>query len=134
MKEILLDILYTVLTVGVPFLTACLARYLRAKWQKTDADASDAAERTALAEIARAVSDAVAMVSQTFVDELKKSGAFDPEAQKEALSRAIQAALDALSIETRSFIEAAYGGVERYLTTRIEAEVRAQKGGMHLVQ
>ena len=127
MKEILLDLLYLVLTVGVPFLTACLARYLRAKWQKTDADASDAAEQSALAEIARAVSDAVAMVSQTFVDSLKKSGAFDLDAQREALQKAIQAALDALSIETRSFVQTAYGDLESYLTTRIEAEVRAQK-------
>lgn len=127
MKEILLNLLYAVLTVGVPFLTACLARYLRAKWQKTDADASDAAEESALSEIARAVTNAVAMVSQTFVDELKKSGAFDPEAQKEALQKAIQAALNALSIETRSFIQAVYGSLESYLTTCIEAEVRTQK-------
>lgn len=127
MKEILLNLLYIVLTVGVPFLTACLARYLRAKWQKTDAETSAAAEQTALDEIACAVSVAVAMVSQTFVDELKRSGAFDPEAKKEALQKALQATLNALSIETRNFIQTAYGSLESYLTNRIEAETLAQK-------
>lgn len=129
MKEVFLDLLYAVLTAGVPILTACLVRYLRARWLKTDAETGDSAERVALSEIARAVSNAVAMVSQTFVDSLKQSGAFDVDAQREALKRALQAALDALSIETRSFIEAAYGSLESYLTTCIEAEVRAQKAG-----
>ena len=44
-------------------------------------------------EIANAVADAVAYVSQVYVDGLKLAGSFDEEAQKQALSMALAACL-----------------------------------------
>lgn len=81
-------------------------------------------------EIIMAVASAVAMVSQTYVDALKKAGSFDEAAQKEAISRALAACLASLSQSAQDYIQREYGDVNAYLTTRIEAEVRAQKLGL----
>ena len=66
-------------------------------------------------------------VSQTYVDELKKAGSFDVEAQKQALAMALAACIKAISPATKAFIEETYGDMTEYLTTYIEAEVRKQK-------
>ena len=78
-------------------------------------------------EIANAVADAVAYVSQVYVDGLKLAGSFDEEAQKQALSMALAACLASLSQSAQDYIQRTYGDVNSYLTTKIEAEVRAQK-------
>jgi hypothetical protein len=69
----------------------------------------------------------VSAVSQTYVDELKKAGSFDAEAQKQALAMALAACIKAISPATKAFIEETYGDLTEYLTTYIEAEVRKQK-------
>lgn len=66
-------------------------------------------------------------VSQTYVDELKKAGSFDAEAQKQALAMALAACIKAISPAAKAFIEETYGDLTEYLTTYIEAAVRRQK-------
>lgn len=78
-------------------------------------------------EVTGIVSIAVSAVSQTYVDELKKAGSFDAEAQKQALAMALAACIKAISPATKAFIEETYGDLTEYLTTYIEAEVRKQK-------
>lgn len=80
-----------------------------------------------ITEIADAVSAAVAATSQTYVDALKQAGKFDLEAQKEAAQKALTACLASISPAAQAFIEALYGDLTEYLTTKIEAEVRRQK-------
>lgn len=70
---------------------------------------------------------AVSAVSQTYVDELKKAGSFDAEAQKQALAMALAACIKAISPAAKAFIEETYGDLTEYLTTYIEAAVRRQK-------
>lgn len=69
----------------------------------------------------------VAATSQTYVDALKQAGKFDLEAQKEAAQKALTACLASISPAAQAFIEALYGDLTEYLTTKIEAEVRRQK-------
>jgi len=66
--------------------------------------------------------------SQTYVDALKNAGKFDAEAQEEFAKKALTACLQSISPAAQRFIESAYDGIREYLTTRIEAEVRKQKG------
>ena len=56
------------------------------------------------------------------------AGKFDAEAQKQAAQKALAACLQSISPAAQRFIESAYGDIREYLTTRIEAEVRKQKG------
>ena len=102
-----------------------------------DKFAATNADNKIVKEIASAAADAVAMVSQTYVDGLKAAGNFDAAAQKQALSMALAACLASLSQSAQDYIERTYGDdiertygdVNSYLTTKIEAEVRAQKLG-----
>ena len=78
-------------------------------------------------EVTGIVDIAVSAVSQTYVDELKKAGSFDTEAQKQALAMALAACIKAISPAAKAFIEETYGDLTEYLTTYIEAAVRRQK-------
>ena len=73
------------------------------------------------------IADAVACVSQTYVDELKELGKFDEEAQKIAVTKALAACMASLSESAKDFITNNYGDISAYLTRRIEAQVRLQK-------
>ena len=79
-------------------------------------DAATNADNKIVKEIASAAADAVAMVSQTYVDGLKAAGNFDAAAQKQALSMALAACLASLSQSAQDYIERTYGDVNSYLT------------------
>ena len=78
-------------------------------------------------EITDRLEDAVYATTQTYVDDLKKNGAFTKEAQLHALALALATLLGSLSQEAKDYIEKNFGDAETYLTGRIEAEVRRQK-------
>ena len=101
-----------VVSVGIPYLFS----FLRSKAQNEKAQ-----EYIALAQ--RYLADAVAMVNQTFVDQLKQDGKFDAEAQKEAFQMASDAWLDMMSEEMKQIIIDEVGDFETYVKTEIEARV-----------
>lgn len=78
-------------------------------------------------EIADRLEDAVYATGQTYVDDLKKNGAFTKEAQAHALGMALATLLGSLSQEAKDYIQENFGNTETYLTGRIEAEVNRQK-------
>ena len=123
MNELLSDLLIAVITAAVPVLTAFAITYIKRVAAETD----DVKAQGYITEIADAVSAAVAATSQTYVDALKQAGKFDLEAQKEAAQKALTACLASISPAAQAFIEALYGDLTEYLTTKIEAEVRRQK-------
>ena len=83
-----------------------------------------------LAAVADAVATAVTYTSQVYVDKLKETGQFTKENQREALGLAVAQAKNLLTAEAAAFLESAYGDLNEYLQSRIEAEVRNQKMGM----
>ncbi|MEG1562553.1 MAG: hypothetical protein RR365_02310, partial [Bacteroides sp.] len=95
--------------------------------ENTKANADSTKEKDYITEIAAAVSDAVAAISQTFVDALKKNGEFTVEAHKEAAEKALVACLASISPAAKVFLEHLYGDINVYLANKIEAEVRKQK-------
>ena len=127
MQEFLKDIFLAVLTAAVPVLTAYIIVLIRQVGGSAAANTESVTARTYITEGAEAIAAAVAATNQTYVDSLKNAGRFDWDAQKEAAQKALEACLASISPAARSFIEAAYGDVREYLTTRIEAEVRKQK-------
>ena len=127
MQKFLQDIFLAVLTAVVPVLTAYLVVFIRKAGDNAAANAESVKAKTYITETAEAIAAAVAATNQTYVDSLKSAGKFDWDAQKEAARKALEACLASISPAAQSFIEAAYGDIREYLTTRIEAEVRAQK-------
>ena len=74
-----------------------------------------------------AVTDAVKATQQEYVDGLKKSGQFDEVAAKEALGIAKDKVLQALSLETRTFIDNNIGDVNRWIETTIHSTLHDMK-------
>ena len=65
--------------------------------------------------------------NQTFVDALKKQGAFDEAAQKEAFARTYNDVMAILSKECYECLAEAISDLEVYITNKIEAEVNFAK-------
>lgn len=71
--------------------------------------------------------DAVVYVSQVFVDDCKKSGNFDADAQAKAFNMAKTAALDTMSETAKKYIEKYCGDLDEWLKIQIEAAVKGTK-------
>lgn len=127
MEQILSDFLTAILAAVIPIVATFIVQLITKLKDKTVAETEDVRKQYYIAEISDAVANAVAATSQTYVDALKKNGSFDKEAQKEAAQMALGACLSSISADAKTFIEAAYGDITRYLTDKIEAEVRKQK-------
>lgn len=130
MDKFFTDLLMAVITAAIPVISAFAIRLINRTRDKATAETESIRKQYYINEISDAVSNAVAATSQTYVDALKKAGSFDKEKQKEAAQKALNACLASLSAEAVSFIEDAYGDSIRYLTDKIEAEVRKQKNEM----
>lgn len=127
MQEFLKELFFAVVTAAVPVLTAYIVVLIRKVGDNAAASAESTKAKTYITEATEAIAAAVAATNQTYVDALKHAGKFDGDAQKEAAQKALEACLASISPAAQSFIEAAYGDIREYLTTRIEAEVRKQK-------
>ena len=110
------DILYVLITVALPLL-------LRFVYQIVSVKVAD----TKFASAVKSVFSAVEYVSQTYVDSLKQSGDFDAEAQRLALAKAKDAALETMESGVRKWLEKSFDDVDLWLTVQIESAVKASK-------
>jgi hypothetical protein len=69
----------------------------------------------------------VTYTAQTYVDNLKKQGKFDTEAQKVAFTTAKEVALQLLTEDAKKMIGDLYGDLMVWLDTKIEQTVKEQK-------
>lgn len=76
-------------------------------------------------EIGDAVANAVAAMNQRYVNDLKAAGTFNEAEQKEALMRAVSAALKSMSNDAQDYIKSNFGDTTQYLENRIEAQIDA---------
>ena len=127
MLEFLKELFFVVITAAVPVLTAYIIVLIRKVGNNAAANAESTKAKTYITEAAEAIAAAVAATNQTYVDALKNAGKFDADAQKDASEKTLAACLASINPAAQRFIEAAYGDIREYLTTRIEAEVRKQK-------
>ena len=73
------------------------------------------------------VEQVVVAITQTYVDDLKKSGSFDGDAQKQALQMAKEAAVALISDEVQEIIRENYNDFSDWLLSAIEAAVARSK-------
>ena len=126
-QEMIATLLQAILAVGIPIITAFLVNLLKKKTEQVKAEISSELAEKYIDEVAYAVRDAVLCVSQTYVDELKKNDLFVSESQYKALQLALGRTKALLTNEAREFLCKAYGDLNAYLTTKIEAEVKLLK-------
>ena len=73
------------------------------------------------------ISDCVIATTQTYVDALKKQGAFDAEAQKVAFTMTYESVVKLLTDEATEYLNEAVGDLNLYITQKIESEVNLNK-------
>lgn len=120
LTEVLVSVLSTLLLALLTFVGTKLTKLI-------DAKAKDAKGNTLLKEATNVVLSAVRATFQTYVESLKKTGAFTPEAQSEALGKAKATILSQLSNEVKDYIASNYGDLNEWITTQIESSINALK-------
>lgn len=75
------------------------------------------------------LTSAVAMVNQTFVDQLKADGRFDEKNQAEAFQMALDTWIDMMNEEMKDVITAEVGNFHTWAEAQIEARVKMLKEG-----
>lgn len=127
MNEFLTTLLQAVIIAAVPVVAGYIGKGVKALGQYFASKTENEQVKVYLKEAASAISTAVAHTSQTYVDALKKSGTFSKENQGAALQRSLDEAKKLLTAEAAEFLRKAYGDLDAYLISHIEAEVRTQK-------
>lgn len=124
-QQILQQILYTVITVVVPIITAYIVKVIQSFAKKNADNIKNEKIRYLIGYAGDAISLAVSNVSQTYVDTLKKQGNFSPEAQAVAKQMAVDKAKALMTKEMKNAIETVYTNFDSYLDNYIEGVVRA---------
>lgn len=91
--------------------------------QKTDSELA----KKYLDMLNETVADCVNATTQTYVEALKKEGAFSKENQKEALQKTYDEVLNILSDDAKEYLKEACGDLESQIKTKIEAKVKESK-------
>lgn len=116
-QEILLPIIQTVLT-GL----ACWAVSAFISWLKSKTKSDKL--KNALTAAEELVNKTVKETTQTYVDELKKAGTFDLEAQKEAFKITYNKIKEQLTDEMRAALETQCSDIDCYIKTLIESSIK----------
>ena len=77
--------------------------------------------------IAQTIQECVIATNQTYVDSLKNKNAFDKDAQKQAFALTYEKVKALLTEDAQKMLQEAYGDLNLYITTKIEAEVNMFK-------
>lgn len=108
-------------------LTTYIVKYIQVKsaeiTEKTDNVIAD--KYTVM--LADTITACVLATNQTYVEALKKQGSFDAEAQKVAFNMTLNAVMEILSEDAKEYLSEAFGDLNSYITSQIEAFVNVNK-------
>lgn len=104
-------------------LTAYVVKYINAKSAEIANTRKNENEKKYIQMLNDTITDCVIATTQTYVESLKKQGAFDLEAQKTAFTMTYQSVLSLLTDEAEEYLAEAVGDLSLYITQKIEAEV-----------
>lgn len=119
-KEILTYILSAVIAALVSYLSERLIVLINQKIQNQKAS-------KALSEAVELVVNAVKATQQEYVDELKKAGTFDTDAQKIALEMAIKKVRANMSVETEKYLTANADDLNDWIADMIHSVIYDMK-------
>lgn len=129
-KELIHNLLFTVLTVAIPSILPHLILFVKAQIAKCNI-ITELTKNENLNEVINNalinVADAVVYVNQIYVNSLKKSGNFTEESQKDAFKLAYNEAVKLISDEAKNVIEYTYGSFEEWVYLQIEVAVNNAK-------
>ena len=126
--ELLVQITEVVIIPLLGILTAYVVKVINAKIAEAEAKSKSDLQDKYLNMLGETITDCVMATTQTYVDSLKKEGAFTPEAQKQAFNQTYEAVMAILSEEAKEYLNEVVGDLNLYITQKIEAEVKINKG------
>lgn len=108
-------------------LTAFAVKYIKAKSEQIQVQTDNDLVDKYVGIAADVITACVVATNQTYVESLKAQGKFDVEAQKEAFAKTTLAVQQILTEEAKMVLTEAFGDLNTYITTQIEAAVNANK-------
>jgi hypothetical protein len=116
-------VIFPLLTIG----TIYLINLIKVKIQELKQKKNDDLYNKYLGMLEDTIVQCVLATTQTYVDSLKKEGAFDVDAQKVAFTKTYTNVMKILSEEAKEYLTEALGDLETYVYNRIEANVKLTK-------
>lgn len=116
-------VLFPLMGIGTVYLIALISNKIKQIKQNTDNDLLD----KYLSMLENTITDCVIATTQTYVDSLKKQGAFDADAQKVAFTKTYTNVMKILTEDAKEYLEQALGDLESYVYNKIESEVALNK-------
>lgn len=108
-------------------ISSFLIALIRQQTSKIEEKIKDEKAKRMLEIAENVVSQAVATVSQTYVDGLKKEGVFDADSQTEAFKMSKDKIYKLLTVDTLQAVKANYGNIEEWINTKIEETISKSK-------
>ena len=116
-------VLFPLMGIGTVYLIALISNKIKQIKQNTDNDLLD----KYLSMLENTITDCVIATTQTYVESLKKQGAFDADAQKVAFTKTYTNVMKILTEDAKEYLEQALGDLESYVYNKIESEVALNK-------
>lgn len=125
--SLLSDIFEVCIIPLLSVLTAYLIKFINAKSSQIANERKNELEKKYINMLNETITDCVIATTQTYVDSLKKQGAFDADAQKMAFTMTYSSVMNLLTDEATKYLNEAVGDLNLYITQKIEAEVNLNK-------
>ena len=126
------DILEIVVPILVPLILAFLAPYARAWLRTNTANLAERAKNATLEDaiwrVERIIEACVIATNQTYVESLKKDGAFTKEKQMEAFTQTLSKIMGIITSEMKLLIIDSVGDFDLFIQTKLEEAVNKAKG------
>ena len=108
-------------------LTTYIVKYIQVKSAEITEKTDNALADKYTVMLADTITACVLATNQTYVEALKKQGSFDAEAQKVAFNMTLNAVMNILSDDAKKYLTEAFGDLNAYITSQIEASVNVNK-------
>ena len=117
----------TALGLVLTALTGFVVSYINKKNKELQGNIDSDLAKKYMDMVAQTITDCVKEVSQTYVDGIKKEGAFTGEKQIEAFTLAYNNVMNILNKDVLEYLQEVTGDVDKFITSKIESEVKDQK-------
>lgn len=123
LKQMFELVVFPLLGIGTTYLIILINTKIKELKKQSDNDL----EKKYLDMLNNTITDCVLATNQTYVNELKKQGKFDLDAQKIAFQKTYENVMALLTDEAKKYLSEALGDLETYVNNKIEAEVLLNK-------
>ena len=125
--NLLADIFEVCIIPLLGVLTAYIVKYIQVKSAEITKNTDNTLIDKYTGMLADTISACVLATNQTYVEALKKQGKFDAEAQKIAFNMTLDAVMNILSKDAKEYLSEAFGDLNSYIASQIEASININK-------